>query len=79
MARLGRPNRVTETKRPISERTDAEDLRTRDRNHSHRRAATGSVEGARQLYAPNPVSTQDDGGVIRELTAEEFMDGLARG
>ena len=35
MPRSGRPNRVTETKRSISERTDAEDLRTRDRTPSH--------------------------------------------
>ncbi|MDQ2841600.1 MAG: hypothetical protein M3Y72_11300 [Acidobacteriota bacterium] len=34
-----------------------------------------AVEVARQLYAANPASSQEDEGVIRELTAEEFVDG----
>jgi hypothetical protein len=36
------------------------------------------IELARRLYAANPGSTQDDNGVVREISAEEFIDGTSR-
>jgi hypothetical protein len=36
------------------------------------------VELARRLYAANPGSTEDDNGVVREISAEEFIDGTSR-
>ncbi len=36
------------------------------------------VELARRLYAANPGSIEDDNGVVREISAEEFIDGTSR-
>ncbi|MFL6448041.1 MAG: hypothetical protein ACJ746_10190 [Bryobacteraceae bacterium] len=36
------------------------------------------VQLARRLYAANPGSTEDDNGVVREISAEEFIDGTSR-
>src|SRR3954447_10736255 len=36
------------------------------------------IELARRLYAANPGSTEDDNGVVREISAEEFIDGTSR-
>jgi hypothetical protein len=36
------------------------------------------VELARRLYAANPGSTEDENGVDRELSAEEFIDATSR-
>jgi hypothetical protein len=36
------------------------------------------VELARRLYAANLGSTEDDKGVVREISAEEFIDGTSR-
>jgi hypothetical protein len=33
------------------------------------------VEAARHAYSNRPASTQEDGGTIREIPVEEFVDG----
>lgn len=35
------------------------------------------IEVARQLYSSHPASTQEEDGAIRQLPAEEFIDGAA--
>lgn len=39
---------------------------------------TKLMELARQLYAANPASTEDDNGVVREISADEFIDATSR-
>lgn len=36
------------------------------------------VDLARRLYAADPGSTDDDNGVVREINAEDFIDGTSR-
>ena len=36
------------------------------------------VQLARRLYAANPGSTEDENGVVREISAKEFIDGTSR-
>ncbi len=36
------------------------------------------LELARKVYAANPASTEDDNGVVREISVNEFIDGTPR-